>query len=71
MRGKYTNNKIIYITPIYNSLSNGSWKTGWGGISRSGGEEEIYSIENPNSIDLIEGKIYKFKLVNNIAIIEK
>lgn len=69
MRGIYTKGKIQYHTPRYNSLSGGSWKTGWSGVKSTGGEIIEYDVVS--DIDLVEGEWYEFKLENNIAHIKQ
>jgi hypothetical protein len=64
MTGKLLNGKIVYHTPIYNSLSGGSWENGWSRTCTTGGDKIEYDYEETN-IEMIEGYRYKFELENN------
>ena len=61
--GTVKNGKIVYETPTYNALSHGNWKDGFGGVIQTGGDEIVYEIKNPE--DIIEGKFYHFKLLDD------
>ena len=65
MKGKFKDNKIIYVTPIYNFLTGGNWKDGWSGSGRSGGEIIEYDVVS-NS-DLENDKRYEFEIIDGKA----
>ena len=66
MIGKLINGKIVYHTPIYNSLGGGSWKNGWSWSKKTGGDKMEYDYLS-DGIEMIEGYHYKFELENNVA----
>lgn len=68
--GTFKNGKMVYHTPTYNALGMGNWKDGWSGVVKTGGDEILYSIINPNN--LIEGKNYHFIIIDdeNVEVLE-